>query len=132
MGWRVDEVWLDTDLLWFREEPQRSFGPIALAIPAFVAGALEPALFAPIPTGIEASQRRRLAARTTRRKRLATRTVPAVALAGVAPTGEPPALASARSSTRSGPATSVSAAGSVVSVSRAADGLIRSGIGGAV
>jgi hypothetical protein len=80
MAWRVDEVWLDTDMLWFREEPPRGFGRIALAVPAFVPGALEPALFAPIPTGLEVSQRRRLAARTARRRRLATRTVPAVAL----------------------------------------------------
>ena len=80
MGWRVDEVWLDADLLWFREEPQRGLGPFALAAPAFAADALEPTLFAPVATGLEASQRRRLAARTQRRRRLATRTVPAVAL----------------------------------------------------
>ncbi len=80
MAWRVDEVWLDAELLWFREEPPRGFGPIALAVPAFVHGALEPALFAPVPTGLDASQRRRLAAGSARRRRLATRTVPAVAL----------------------------------------------------
>jgi murein endopeptidase len=80
MGWRVDEVWLDTDMLWFREEPRRGFGPIALAAPAFAADALDPILFAPVATGLEASQRRRLAARAVRRRRLATRTVPAVAL----------------------------------------------------
>ena len=80
MGWRVDEVWLDADMLWFREEPRRLLGPIALAAPAFAADALEPTLFAPVATGLEASQRRRLAARTERRRRLATRTVPAVAL----------------------------------------------------
>jgi hypothetical protein len=72
-------VWLEADLLWFREEPRRTGGPVALAAPAF-ADALEPTLFGPVATGLEASQRRRLAARAERRRRLATRTVPAVAL----------------------------------------------------
>ena len=80
MAWRVDEVWLDAEMLWFREPMRPLAGAPALAVPAFVHGALEPALFAPIPTGLDASQRRRVAARTARRRRLATRTVPAVAL----------------------------------------------------
>ena len=31
MGWRFDEVWLDTDVLWFREQPQPS-GAAAVAL----------------------------------------------------------------------------------------------------
>ncbi len=72
MGWRSDEVWLDTDVLWFREQ-----SALALARPAFV---LRPAPLTPAETGLEASRRRRLTAQSARRHRLATRTVPAVAL----------------------------------------------------
>ena len=79
MGWRVDEVWLDTDVLWFREQPRKPFGGLALTVPA-VADGLDPTLFAPIATGLEASRRRRLAKQMARRRRLTTRTVPAVAL----------------------------------------------------
>ena len=35
MGWRRDEVWLDTDVLWFREQPPKPFAGLALAMPAF-------------------------------------------------------------------------------------------------
>ena len=79
MGWRADEVWLDTDVLWFREQPRIPFGGLALTVPA-VADGLDPALFGPIATGLEASRRRRLAKQMARRRRLTTRTVPAVAL----------------------------------------------------
>ena len=78
MGWRFDEVWLDTDVLWFREQPQPS-GAAAVALPPGATDLLD-ALFAPVPTGLEESRRRRLAAQAARRRRLATRTVPAVAL----------------------------------------------------
>jgi murein endopeptidase len=80
MGWRPDEVWLDTNLLWFREQPRTHFAGLALAVPALATGGLDPALFGPIATGLEASRQRRLAAQAARRRRLATRTVPAVAL----------------------------------------------------
>jgi len=80
MAWRVDEVWLDADLLWFREERRTPFGAAALAVPAFAGDLLDRRLFAPAETGLEASRRRRLAARAARRRKLATRTVPAVAL----------------------------------------------------
>jgi len=70
MGWRSEELWLDTDVLWFREPP-------ALAA---VADAPLPPGFTPVETGLVASRRRRLEAQSTRRHRLATRTVPAVAL----------------------------------------------------
>jgi hypothetical protein len=80
MGWRLNEVWLDTDVLWFREQPRTSFAGLALTMPAVASDALQPSLFMPIATGLEASRQRRLAARAQRRRRLATRTVPAVAL----------------------------------------------------
>ena len=65
-------MWLDTEVLWFRERPA-----LAVAGPAYV---LHPAPLTPVETGLVASRRRRLAASATRRHRLATRTVPAVAL----------------------------------------------------
>ena len=80
MGWRRDEVWFDTDVLWFREQPRRPFGALALEVPAFAANALEPALSCRSRRGSTASRQRRLAAQAARRRRLATRTVPAVAL----------------------------------------------------
>jgi hypothetical protein len=79
MGWRFDEVWLDTDVLWFREHPPPS-GAAAVALPPGATDLLD-ALFPPVPTGLEESRRRRrLAAQAARRRRLATRTVPALAL----------------------------------------------------
>ena len=74
MGWRRDEVWFEAEVLWFREQPRKPFAALALAIPVF------PPPFMPIATGIEASRRRRLQAQAARKRRLATRTVPAVAL----------------------------------------------------
>lgn len=74
MAWRSGEVWLETDVLWFRERPT-----VAAAV-AGDAGVLELPRFGPVETGLDASRRRRLQARTERRRRLATRTVPAVAL----------------------------------------------------
>jgi hypothetical protein len=71
MAWRIGEVWLDTDVLWFREP---AFAPAG--------GAALPELprFGPAETGLDASRRRRYAAKAARRRRFATRTVPAVAL----------------------------------------------------
>jgi Penicillin-insensitive murein endopeptidase len=80
MSWHLDEVWLDTDVLWFREQPRRPIAGLALTVPAVAGDKLEPALFMPIATGLEASLQRRLARQAARRRRLATRTVPAVAL----------------------------------------------------
>lgn len=80
MDWRRDEVWLDTDVLWFREQPRKPFAALALGVPAFATNWLEPPLSMPIATGLGASRQRRLAAQAARRRRLATRTVPAVAL----------------------------------------------------
>jgi hypothetical protein len=79
MGWRVDEVWFDVDVLWFREQPRRPFAGLAAA-PAFAGDGLESALLGPVATGLEASRRRRQAWQAARRRRRTTRTVPAVAL----------------------------------------------------
>ena len=74
MTWRPGELWLDTDVLWFREAGG-AFGA------AIAVDALRASLFAPAATGLEASRQRRQGAEAARRrKRLATRTVPAVAL----------------------------------------------------
>ncbi len=80
MGWRRDEVWLDTDVLWFREPPRRRLSELGLALPALAAYGADAMPFLPAPTGLEASRRRRLAKQSDRRRKLATRTVPAVAL----------------------------------------------------
>ena len=71
MAWRSGELWLDTDVLWFRERALAAAGAAALP---------ELPRFGPAETGLDASRRRRLQAQAARRRRLATRTVPAVAL----------------------------------------------------
>jgi murein endopeptidase len=79
MSWRLGEVWLDTNVLWFREQPRTRFGAPAPAAGGAVALPELPR-FGPAETGLDASRRRRLAARAARRRRRATRAVPAVAL----------------------------------------------------
>ena len=79
MAWLRDEVWFDTDVLWFREQPRKPFVPLALES-AFATPALDPSLATPISNGLEESRRRRLAAQSARKRRLATRTMPAMAL----------------------------------------------------
>ena len=76
MGWRIDEVWLDADVLWFREQPRTA---AAVVLPG-VATELFETLYAPAPTGLDVSRQRRLTAEAERRRRLLMRTVPAVAL----------------------------------------------------
>ncbi len=71
MGWRSGEVWLDVEVNWFREPAMVPVGAVALP---------ELPRLGPAETGLDASRRRRLRAQTERRRRLATRTVPAVAL----------------------------------------------------
>ena len=58
----------------------RGPGGLALAVPAPAFEIPELPRFGPAETGLDASRRRRLEAQTARRRRLATRTVPAVAL----------------------------------------------------
>jgi hypothetical protein len=79
MAWLRDEVWFEPDVLWFREQPRKPFVPLALES-AFAAPALDSSLAAPISNGLEESRRRRLAAQSARKRRLATRTMPAMAL----------------------------------------------------
>ena len=79
MSWRLGEVWLDTRVLWFREQPRTRFGAPASAAGGAVALPELPR-FGPAETGLDASRRRRLAARAARRRKRATRAVPAVAL----------------------------------------------------
>ena len=79
MAWLRDEVWFETDVLWFREQPRKPFVPLALES-AFATHALDPSLSIPVSNGLEESRRRRLAAKSARKRRLATRTVPAMAL----------------------------------------------------
>jgi murein endopeptidase len=72
MTWRIGETWLDSDVLWFRERP--------VLAAAGAAEAFELPRFGPAETGLDASRRRRLAAKTARRRRLTTRAVPALAI----------------------------------------------------
>ena len=74
MGWRTGELWFDADVLWFREQPRRPYGALALA-----GAAIELPRFGPVETGLDASRRRRYAADAARKRRFATRTAPAVA-----------------------------------------------------
>ena len=79
MSWLNGEVWLEAEVLWFREQPGPSVGG-ALAVSGGAAERLELPHFGPVATGLAASRQRRLAAQAARRRRLATRTIPAVAL----------------------------------------------------
>ncbi len=74
MGWSRDEVWFDIDVLWFREQARQPFAAVVLELPAL------PSFSTPAETGLDWSRRRRLEAQAARRRRLTTRTVPAVAL----------------------------------------------------
>ena len=74
MGWRRDEEWFEVDVLWFREQPRQPFAAIALELPPL------PSFSSPAETGLDLSRRRRMEAQAARKRRLATRTVPAVAL----------------------------------------------------
>src|SRR5262245_40666479 len=71
MGWRSGEVWFDADVLWFWGRPG-SLGELAVA-----GGAIDLPRF---DTGLDASRRRRFAAEAARKRRLATRTMPAAAV----------------------------------------------------
>ena len=74
MGWSRDEVWFDIDVLWFREQGRQPLAAAVLELPVL------PSFSSPAETGLDWSRRRRLEAQAARRRRLATRTVPAVAL----------------------------------------------------
>ena len=74
MGWRRDEVWFEVDVLWFREQQRQPFAAIALELPPL------PSFSSPAETGLDLSRRRRMESQAARKRRVATRTVPAVAL----------------------------------------------------
>ena len=78
MGWRRDEVWLDAEVLWFREQPRQPFAALALELPAFATRSSR-ALRAG-GDGARGVAGAAAQAQAARRRRLATRTVPAVAL----------------------------------------------------
>ena len=79
MSWRFGEVWLETEMLWFRDQSQTHFRGLSPAAGGAVAFPELPR-FGPAETGLDASRQRRLAAGTARRRRRATRVAPAVAL----------------------------------------------------
>ena len=88
MGWSSGEVWLDTELLWFREPSSDDVVGLEVHAPSFAS--LSPrALAAAIPNGLAESRRRRAERRrrrTTRRTQTAALVLgPAMALALVAP-----------------------------------------------
>jgi len=98
MGWRRDEVWFEVDVLWFREQQRQPFAAIALELPPL------PSFASPAETGLDLSRRRRMEAQAARKRRLATRTVPAVALVlGSASMLSFAALRPASASQRTGP-----------------------------
>lgn len=75
MGWLRGEVWLDADVLWFRERRNAPALAVAVHAPSFFG---LPSSVGSVPPGLAASQRRRA---ERRRRRTRTRRVPAVALA---------------------------------------------------
>ena len=88
MSWRQGEIWLDVDLLWFRE-PQEGFAPVFAANAPSFARLSPAALAAAIPDGLSASRRRRAERRRrhdARKTRAAAIVIgPAVVLALAAP-----------------------------------------------
>jgi murein endopeptidase len=82
MSWRRGEVWLESEVLWFRERSAEAAS--ALAAPLRFGLVPEPATAGPVPNGLAASRRRRAELRRRRSARK-TRTAalvlgPAVAL----------------------------------------------------
>ncbi|MGL6279485.1 MAG: penicillin-insensitive murein endopeptidase [Gaiella sp.] len=75
MGWRRGELWLETDVLWFREAG-RAGGVVAVAAPGLVGLGPDPALTEPIANGLAESRRRR----AERRRRESARKTRAAAL----------------------------------------------------
>jgi hypothetical protein len=88
MSWRPDEIWLEAEMLWFRESSSTNTASLALSAPLFF-GLAPSALVARIPNGLAESRRRRAELRrrrTVRRMRATTLVVgPAMMLALAAP-----------------------------------------------
>jgi murein endopeptidase len=73
MGWRAEEEWLETELLWFREPAGEGVALLEAHAPSF-AGLSARALTAAVPNGLAESRRRRAERRrrqTSRRTRTA-------------------------------------------------------------
>jgi hypothetical protein len=77
MGWRRGEIWLETELGWFRESSSEHGAAFALNAPSFLAFASAGAADVSMPDGLAASRRRRA---DRRRRRHARRTRAAAAL----------------------------------------------------
>ena len=88
MGWRRREIWLDTELTWFRERPAAQATAFALHAPSFFGLPAQPLRVA-VPNGLAASRQRRAELRRRRnaKKTRAAALVlgPAVALTLAAP-----------------------------------------------
>jgi hypothetical protein len=88
MGWRAGEVWLDTEMLWFREPAGDAAALLEVHAPSF-SGLSPRALSAAIPNGLAESRRRRAERRrrqTTRRTRTAALVIgPVMAVTLAAP-----------------------------------------------
>ncbi|MBM3678943.1 MAG: hypothetical protein FJW96_13860, partial [Actinobacteria bacterium] len=76
MAWRRDELWFDVDDVWFREAPPTTASLLALHAPRFLEAVPATAPAFPARPRLTAEERRRAA----RRRKHATRTVPALAL----------------------------------------------------
>jgi hypothetical protein len=116
MGWRRGEIWMETELGWFRELAEDSGAAFATNAPSFFAVAAAGLNDAPVRDGLSASRRRRA---ERRRRKHARRTRAAAALvvapaamltlsgqrigtgsAGGALQEDPPSMTSQRSVTR--------------------------------
>lgn len=71
MGWTRGEVWLNTDLLWFREQASAAAESLSLRGPGLAALAPAGAFDVAIPSGLAASRQRRAARRQKERSRRA-------------------------------------------------------------
>jgi hypothetical protein len=96
MGWRAGEVWLDTELRWFREPTGEGAALLEVHAPSF-AGLSARALAAAIPNGLAESRRRR-AERRRRQETRRTRTAALVIGPVMAVTLAAPRLGGARGS----------------------------------
>jgi len=88
MGWRRCEIWLDTELTWFRERSGAPAAALALHAPSFF-GLPAEALTVTIPNGLAASRQRRAEVRRRQNAKKARAAAlvlgPAVALTLAAP-----------------------------------------------
>ena len=74
MSWRPDEIWLDTEMLWFRERSSGHAGALVANAPSFFGAGRGRISAIPIPNGLAESRRRRAELRrqrTVRRTRAA-------------------------------------------------------------